>query len=54
MATIVSISEAKKRRGEFADRAIRGEQSVIVRKSKSLALQQLELPDPPLGPSTKH
>lgn len=51
MPTTVSISEAKQRLGEIADRAIEGEQIVIVRKSKLLVLKQLELPDPvPMRP----
>ena len=45
MPTTVSISEAKQRLGEIADRAIEGEQIVIVRKSKLLVLKQLELPE---------
>lgn len=51
MLTTVSISEAKQRLGEIADRAIEGEQIVIVRKSKLLVLKQLELPEPvPMRP----
>ena len=51
MPTTISISEAKQRLGEIADRAIQGEQIVIVRKSKLLVLKQLELPEPvPLRP----
>ena len=46
MPTTVSISEAKQRLGEIADRAIQGEQIVIVRKSKLLVLKQLEMPEP--------
>lgn len=49
--TTVSISEAKQRLGEIADRAIEGEQIVIVRKSKLLVLKPLELPEPvPMRP----
>ena len=44
MPTTVSISEAKQRLGEIADRAIEGEQIVIIRKSKLLVLKPLELP----------
>lgn len=44
--TTVSISEAKQRLGEFADRAIEGEHIVIVRKSKLLVLKPLEMPEP--------
>lgn len=43
----VSISEAKQRLGEIADRALKGEHIVIVRKSKLLVLKELELPEPP-------
>lgn len=51
MATTVSISEAKQHLGKIADRALRGEQIVIVRKSKLLVLRELELPDPvPMRP----
>jgi hypothetical protein len=51
MASTVSISEAKQRLGEIADRAIEGEQIVIVRKSKLLVLKQLEVPEPvPMRP----
>ena len=51
MPTTVSISEAKQRLGEIADRALEGEQIVIVRKSKLLVLKQLELPEPvPMRP----
>ena len=51
MSVTVSISEAKQRLGEIADRALQGEQIVIVRKSKLLVLQRLELPEPvPLRP----
>jgi prevent-host-death family protein len=47
----ISISEAKQRLGEIADRAIEGEHVVIVRKSKLLVLKPLELPEPvPLRP----
>ena len=45
MITTVSISEAKQHLGDFADRAIQGEQIIIVRKSKLLILKQLDLPD---------
>ena len=49
--TTVSISEAKQRLGEIADRAIEGEHIVIVRKSKLLVLKPLELPEPvPMRP----
>jgi hypothetical protein len=49
--TTVSISEAKQRLGEIADRAIEGELVVIVRKSKLLVLRPLELPEPvPMRP----
>jgi hypothetical protein len=49
--TTISISEAKQRLGEFADRAIEGEQIVILRKSKLLVLKPLELPEPvPMRP----
>jgi hypothetical protein len=44
--TTVSISEAKQRLGEIADRAIEGEHIVIVRKSKLLTLKPLEMPEP--------
>jgi hypothetical protein len=51
MSATVSISEAKQRLGEIADRALQGEQIVIVRKSKLLVLKQLEIPEPvPLRP----
>jgi antitoxin (DNA-binding transcriptional repressor) of toxin-antitoxin stability system len=47
----VSLSEAKQRLGEMADRAIQGEHIVIVRKSKLLVLQPLQLPEPiPMRP----
>jgi antitoxin (DNA-binding transcriptional repressor) of toxin-antitoxin stability system len=47
----VSISEAKQRLGEMADRAIEGENIVIVRKSNLLVLKLLELPEPvPMRP----
>ena len=47
----VSISEAKQRLGEIADRAIEGEHVVIIRKSKLLVLNPLELPEPvPMRP----
>ena len=52
MTNTVSISEAKQRLGEIADRAIDGEQIVIVRKSKLLVLKPLEIPEPvPLRPA---
>ena len=44
MPATVSISEAKQRLGEIADRALEGEQIVIVRKSKLLVLKQLGNP----------
>lgn len=51
MSATVSISEAKQRLGEIADRALKGEQVVIVRKAKLLVLQPLELPEPvPIRP----
>ena len=51
MPTTVSISEAKQRLGEIADRAIQGEQIVIIRKSRLLVLKQLEMPEPvPMRP----
>ncbi len=51
MADILSISEAKQRLGEIADRAIQGEQIVIIRKSKLLVLKELEIPEPiPMRP----
>jgi prevent-host-death family protein len=51
MSHTVSISEAKQRLGEIADRAIEGEQIVIVRKSKLLVLKPLEIPEPvPMRP----
>lgn len=47
----ISISEAKQRLGEIADRALEGEQIVIVRKSKLLVLKELEIPEPvPIRP----
>lgn len=46
MITTISISQAKQRLGEIADRAIQGEQIVIIRKSKLLVLKELELPEP--------
>ena len=47
----VSISEAKQRLGEIADRAIEGEHILIVRKSKLLMLKPVELPEPvPMRP----
>ena len=51
MAETFSISTAKQRLGEIADRAIHGEQIIIVRKSKLLVLKELEIPEPiPLRP----
>ena len=51
MGATISISEAKQRLGEIADRALQGEQIVIIRKSKLLVLKQLEIPEPiPLRP----
>lgn len=51
MPVMISISEAKQRLGEIADRALAGEQIVIVRKSKLLVLTQLEIPEPiPMRP----
>ena len=51
MSTMLSISEAKQRLGEIADRAIKGERIVIIRKSRLLVLKELEIPDPvPLRP----
>jgi antitoxin (DNA-binding transcriptional repressor) of toxin-antitoxin stability system len=51
MPGTVSISEAKQRLGAIADRALQGEQIVIVRKTKLLVLRPLELPEPvPLRP----
>jgi hypothetical protein len=48
---MLSISEAKQRLGEIADRAIKGERIVIIRKSRLLVLKELEIPDPvPLRP----
>lgn len=44
--TTLSVSEAKQRLGEIADRAIQGEQIVIIRKSKLLVLKELEIPEP--------
>lgn len=51
MPATVSISQAKQRLGEIADRALAGEQIVIVRKAKLLVLKQLEIPEPvPMRP----
>jgi hypothetical protein len=51
MPTMLSISEAKQRLGEIADRAIKGERIVIIRKSRLLVLKELEIPDPvPMRP----
>jgi hypothetical protein len=50
--TTVSISEAKQRLGEIADRAIEGEYIIILRKSKLLVLKPLEMPEPvPIRPA---
>jgi hypothetical protein len=47
MPATVSISEAKQRLGEIADRELPAEQIIIiVRKSTLLVLEQLELPEP--------
>jgi hypothetical protein len=46
MPTTLSISQAKQRLGEIADRAIQGEQIVIIRKSRLLVLKELEIPEP--------
>ena len=52
MPTTISISEAKQRLGEIADRAIQGEQIVIIRKSRLLVLKELDLPEPiPIRPA---
>jgi len=52
MAITLTISNAKQRLGEIADRAIEGEQVVIIRKSKLLVLKELELPEPvPIRPA---
>jgi hypothetical protein len=49
--TTFSISQAKQRLGEIADRAIEGDHVVIVRKSRLLVLKPLELPEPvPIRP----
>ena len=40
--TTVSISEAKQRLGEIADRAIEGEQILVVGKSKLFVLKPLK------------
>jgi hypothetical protein len=45
MVITVSISQAKQKLGEIADLAIRGEQVVIIRKSKLLVLKELEIPE---------
>jgi prevent-host-death family protein len=51
MLNTVSITEAKRHLGDIADRALQGEQVVIVRKSKLLALVQIEMPEPvPMRP----
>lgn len=47
----ISVSEAKQRLGEMADRAIEGEHIVIVRRSNLLVLKPLQLPEPiPMRP----
>jgi prevent-host-death family protein len=52
MPRTVSISEAKQRLGEIADRALDGEQIIIVRKSGLLVLKPLEIPEPvPMRPA---
>ena len=49
--TMISISAAKQRLGEIADRALQGDHVVIIRKSKLLVLKPLELPEPvPIRP----
>ena len=51
MAITVSISEAKKRLGEYADRAIKGEEIRIEGKSKLLVLRPVDQTEPvPLRP----
>jgi hypothetical protein len=51
VTSTVSISQAKQHLGEIADRALQGEQIIIVRKSRLLVLKQLEIPDPvPMRP----
>jgi hypothetical protein len=51
MLTTISISEAKRRLGEIADRALEGSPIVIVRKHKLLVLSRFEMPDPvPMRP----
>jgi hypothetical protein len=51
MPNTISISEAKRRLGEIADLALRGEQIVIIRKSKLLVLKEFEIPEPvPIRP----
>jgi hypothetical protein len=49
----LSISEAKRRFGRVADRALRGETIIIVRKSRLLQLQEYKpiepIPIRPLG-----
>jgi hypothetical protein len=51
MPATISISEAKRRLGEIADRALEGEQIAIVRKSKLLVFKQLQIPEPvPMRP----
>lgn len=42
MTTAISINEAKQRLGEMADRAIKGERIVIVRRSKLLVLEPID------------
>lgn len=47
----ISISEAKQRLGEMADRAVEGENIVIVRKANLLVLKPLDFPEPvPMRP----
>lgn len=51
MATTVTITEAKQRFGELADRVLQGEQVLIVRKSKLLTLAVFQIPEPvPMRP----
>ena len=51
MQTTLSISQAKQRLGEIADRAIEGQQVIIIRKTKLLVLKPLEIPAPvPIRP----
>ncbi len=37
------------RDAEIADRAIQGEQIIIIRKSKQLVLREIEIPEPSSG-----